>query len=368
MNQVRFSSGGSNLGRGKEINCMLVSGLDPLTRHLRTGAALRYKNPPRNVNYNLHMDHLGYPKYLGHYGLGIVSVPLSAARLFTEALFPLERKNCSLIHSLFWSIHKYPLPWIHENDQSLGQYLSDYIKFKGQLMEKIVGVSADLLNSEKCKAVVVWSEWAKKGYIEDGVNGRKVKVIPPPFTTSRKKIGHDTTNILFLGRDYHRKGGDVALKVFENLKRSFDNIHLTFIGRITEKDTLERVKKDKSISYFEYVSKRELHESIFPTTDIFLLPTVAEAYGMSIVEALSKGTPVVTSNISAIPEVVEDGVSGYLATPGSVDSFAKKCALLLDSKEKREKMGKNALEKVERDFSPTKIGGELYDLYLDCSS
>ena len=121
-------------------------------------------------------------------------------------------------------------------------------------MEKIVGVSADMLNSEKCKAVIVWSEWAKKGYIEDGVHGRKVKVIPPPFTRSRKKIGHDATNILFLGRDYHRKGGDVALKVFEDLKKSFDNIHLTFIGRITEKETLERVKNDNSISYYEYVS------------------------------------------------------------------------------------------------------------------
>ena len=159
--------------------------------------------------------------------------------------------------------------------------------------------------------MVVWSNWAKK-VIDDGVDGKKVKVIPPAFTTSRNKIGHDTTNILFLGRDYHRKGGDVALRVFENLKKSFENIHLTFIGRIVEKEMLERVKRDKSISYYEYVSKRDLHENIFPTTDIFLLPTVAEAYGMSIVEALSKGIPVVTSNISAIPEVVEDGVSGYL--------------------------------------------------------
>jgi glycosyltransferase involved in cell wall biosynthesis len=171
-----------------------------------------------------------------------------------------------------------------------------------------------------------------------------------------------------LGRDYYRKGGDVALKVFENLKKSFDNIHLTFIGRITEKEMLERVKTDKRISYFEYVSKRELHDNIFPTTDIFLLPTVAEAYGMSIVEALSKGIPVVTSKISAIPEVVEDGVSGYLATPRSVKSFTSKCALLLDNVGKRETMGKNALEKVERDFAPTNIGGELYDLYLDCLS
>jgi glycosyltransferase involved in cell wall biosynthesis len=351
-----------------EINCMLVSGLDPLTRHLRTGAALRYNNPPRNVNYNLHMDHLGYPEYLGHYGLGLVSVPLSAARLFTEALFPLEKRNCSLIHSLFWSIHKYPLPWIHENDQSLGQYLSEYVKFEGYLMRKIAGISADMLNAEKCRAVVVWSKWARQGYVQDGVDGSKIRVIPPAFTTTPNKIRHDTTNILFLGRDYHRKGGDVALMVFENLKKSFDNLHMIFVGRIPEKETLVKVKEDRSISYFEYVSKSELHEKIFQTSDIFLLPTEAEAYGMSIVEALSYGIPVVSSNISAIPEVVEDGVSGYLAAPRSVDYFTRKCAELLDDREKRERMGGKAMEKVQRDFSPEKIGSELYDLYLDCLS
>lgn len=352
----------------KEINCMLVSGLDPLTRHLRTGAALRYANPPQNVNYHLHLDRLGYPEYLGHYGLGLVSVPLSAARLFTEALFPLERNNCALIHSLFWSLHKYPLPWIHENDQSLGQYLTEYVKFKGSLASGVVDVSTHLLNSEKCRAVVVWSEWAKNGYKNDGVDPSKIRVIPPAFKTSPNKIKHDTTNILFLGRDYHRKGGDVALKVFENLKRSFDGIRMTFVGKITDMEMLEKVRRDKKISYFEYVSKKELHEKIFPTSDIFLLPTVAEAYGMSIVEALSKGIPVISSNISAIPEVVEDGVSGYLAAPRSVEAFTAKCAKLVESSKQRDTMGENAIEKVRRDFSPEKIGSKLFDLYLDCLS
>jgi len=342
--------------------------LDPLTSHLRTGAALRYHNPPRNVNYILHKERLGYPKYLGHYGLGWLSVPLSTARLFTEAFFPLEKKDNSLIHSLFWSIHRYPLPWIHENDQSLGQYFSDYVNFEGLLKRKIVGVAADLLNSEKCKAVIVWSNWARKGYIDDGVDHGKVNVIPPAFTTSRKKIKHDATNLLFIGRDYHRKGGDVALKVFENLEKSHNNIHLTFVGRIEDRETLEKVKRDENISYFDHVSSNDLHKKIFPMSDVFILPTIAEAYGMSIIEAMSNGIPVIASNISAIPEVVQDGVSGYLVSPSSIELFTRRCAELLDNKEKRETMGKNALENVERAFSPGKIGSKLYDLYLACLS
>ena len=225
-----------------------------------------------------------------------------------------------------------------------------------------------MLNSEKCKAVIVWSNWARKGYIDDGVDQGKVNVIPPAFTTSRKKIKHDSMNLLFIGRDYHRKGGDVALKVFENLKKSHDNIRLTFVGRIEDGEMLEKVKRDECISYFDHVSKSDLHEKIFPMSDIFILPTIAEAYGMSIIEAMSNAIPVIASNISAIPEVVQDGVSGYLVSPNSIELFTRRCAELLDNKEKRETMGRNALEKVERAFSPEKIGSKLYDLYLGCLS
>ena len=333
---------------------------------MRTGAALRYSNPPSNVSYTLYKQKLGYPKYIGHYGLGWVSVPLSSARLFSEALFPIKRENFSLIHSMFWSIHRYPIPWIHENDQSLGQYFSDYISFEGFWSKKIVRIATNMLNSDRCKAIILWSNWAKKGYIQDGVNPSKIRVIPPAFVTSRHEIEHKSKNILFIGRDYHRKGGDVAIKVFEKLKKSFDDLRLTFIGRIQDRNTLEKVIRDRSISYFNHVSKQELHEKILPSSDIFLLPTTAEAYGMSIIEAMCKGVPVVASRVSAIPEVVDDGDSGFLATLGSADEFAEKCARLLGDERLRKNMGNNARTKVEKAFSPKKIGRELYNLYLDC--
>jgi glycosyltransferase involved in cell wall biosynthesis len=359
----------SSIANSREINCLLVSELDPLTRNLRTGAALRFNNPPDRVRYTLHSERLGYPKYIGHYGLDWVSVPLSAARLFTEAFSPIKKENYSLIHSMFWSIHRYPLPWIHENDQSLGQYFSNYIKFEGFVKRKIVSFSSDLVNSEKCKAVIVWSNWAKKGYIRDGVDQSKINVIPPTFTTTtNKRTEHSSRNLLYIGRDYYRKGGDVVLKVFENLKKSFEDVHLTFVGRIEDLAALEKVERDKNISHFDHVSGSELHKRIFPMSDIFILPTTAEAYGMSVLEAMSNGIPVVASDISAIPEVVEDGVDGYLADPSSVQSFTSACARLLDNEQKRSKMGQNAKEKLVREFSKEKIGRKLYQLYLNCMS
>ena len=219
--------------------------------------------------------------------------------------------------------------------------------------------------SRQFSCLLIWL-WAKKGYIQDGVDPSKIRVIPPAFVTSRYEIEHKSKNILFIGRDYHRKGGDVVIKVFEKLKKSFDGLRLTFIGKIQDRNTLEKVRRDGSISYFSHVSKQELHEKILPSSDVFLLPTTAEAYGMSIIEAMCKGVPVVASRVSAIPEVVEDGDSGFLATPGSADEFAEKCARLLGDERLRKNMGNNARTKVEKAFSPAKIGRELYNLYLDC--
>lgn len=353
---------------GRQLNCLFVSEIDPLTGHMRTGAALRYDNPPRNVSYTLYKQKLGYPKNMGHYSLGWSSVPLSTARLFSEALFPMKKENCSLIHSMFWSIHRYSLPWIHENDQSLGHYFSEYISFKGFWSRKIIRIAINMLNSERCKAVILWSDWAKRGYIRDGVDPSKIRVIPPAFATHSHRLEHKTRNLLFIGRDYHRKGGDVVLKVFEKLKQSYADLKLTFIGSIQDKTTFGKVIRDSSIDYFNHVSKEDLNEKILPSADIFLLPTTAEAYGMSILEAMSNGVPVVASRVGAIPEVVEDGVSGFLGTPGSVDEFAEKCARLLADEGLRNRMGDNARKKVETGFSPEKIGHDLYNLYLDCAS
>lgn len=347
----------------KRINCLLVAGADPLTNKLRTGAALRYHNPPENVNYYLRVDRLGYPKYLGHYGLAPLSVPLSTAKLVAESLFPLKDKMCSLIHSMFWSLHRYSLPWIHENDQSLGQYLSEYVHFEGTLMKKITDFSAALLNSKKCRGVIVWSKWAKDGYIEDGIEGKKVRIIPPPINTTTHKIKHETVNILFLGRDYDRKGGDTVLKVFDELKRLFENVRLIFVGKIPSSEIMQKVKEDPKISYYENAPSRFLHHNILPITDIFLLPTKAEAYGMSLVEAMSNGIPVVSSEISAIPEIIRDSTTGYLCRPSDSEGFIKKCSLLVENKEKRKLMGTNARTFVEEEFSPREIGQHLYDFY-----
>ena len=78
--------------------------------------------------------------------------------------------------------------------------------------------------------------------------------------------------------------------------------------------------------------------------------------------------PIVASNISALPEMVEDGVSGYLCDPSDADSFAQACAVLLESEKRRNTMGEEAKRVIANRFSPQIIGEKLNALYSEVLS
>jgi glycosyltransferase involved in cell wall biosynthesis len=347
------------------MNCLLVGSLDPLSERLRTGAALRFRYPPKGVNYHLQTEHLGYPKYLGHYSLKLLTTPLSSARLLVESMFPLDQKNASLIHAFYWTIHRYSIRWIHENDQSLSQYFSNYIHFDSFVSRRIVEVSAAILNARLCVALVVWSNWARNGYVKDGVDPSKIAVIPPPFPLVDDRHEHKSVNILFLGRDYDRKGGDIAVEVFRKLEKRLDDVRLIYVGRVPDPKVLKFLKTDPRVIHYEYATQHDLANIIFPVSDILLLPCRAEAYGMSALEALSRGIPVVSTNISALPEILSHNNTGYLCRPEDLDSFTQRTERLVADSDMRISFGTRARAFVSQRFNPERIGHQIYSLYLN---
>jgi len=85
--------------------------------------------------------------------------------------------------------------------------------------------------------------------------------------------------------------------------------------------------------------------------DILLMPTVREGFGLAVAEAMACGLPVVASNCSAIPELLDDGKGGFLCPVGDVNAFAEKINLLADSPQLRREMGAYNRSKVEKQFT-----------------
>jgi glycosyltransferase involved in cell wall biosynthesis len=103
--------------------------------------------------------------------------------------------------------------------------------------------------------------------------------------------------------------------------------------------------------------------SVLACSDIFLLPSSTESFGLAALEAMSYGVPIIASRVGGIPEVVRDGIDGCLADPMDVDAMAKHVAGLLSSPERRLEMASNARERAQRDFAEEPIIDQYEAIY-----
>ena len=136
-------------------------------------------------------------------------------------------------------------------------------------------------------------------------------------------------------------------------------------GSYTVEDLESMIGKDNRIRYVDYVSKPE---NIYQTSDIIVMPSRwSEPLGLINLEAGACRKPVVATRVGGIPEVVDDGVNGYLVAPGDVDDLARRVQQLLDSPEQRRAMGAAGRLLVEREFT-TKTVVEFENLLLSYAS
>ncbi|MBI4963111.1 MAG: glycosyltransferase family 4 protein [Desulfomonile tiedjei] len=97
--------------------------------------------------------------------------------------------------------------------------------------------------------------------------------------------------------------------------------------------------------------------------DIFLLPSFSEGMPMTIIEAMRSGLPIISTPVSAIPEMIEHGVSGWLINPGSPDEIAESVLLLKRDKALRQELGQAAKKTFEDKFDFSKGVDEIRSLY-----
>jgi L-malate glycosyltransferase len=96
-------------------------------------------------------------------------------------------------------------------------------------------------------------------------------------------------------------------------------------------------------------------EEVLGACDLFLLPSNAESFGMAALEAMTSEVPVIATSAGGLPEVVDDGVTGYLLPVGDVEGMSERGIEILGDEELRRKMGKRARELAVERFDDHKI-------------
>ncbi len=117
------------------------------------------------------------------------------------------------------------------------------------------------------------------------------------------------------------------------------------------------------VSWEGFVRNEELAERV-ADADLFLNHTRADGFGQVLGEAAALGLPSIASRVDAVPEVVEEGVTGLLSPVDDVDSFARALSTLIVDEPLRIRMGKDARERADRlwrwEHVVTRIENEVY--------
>lgn len=160
----------------------------------------------------------------------------------------------------------------------------------------------------------------KVNYVGAGINIDKSKILEMKKTNNK---------ILFVGRDFFRKGGDLVYEAFKILKRKYKSDAELYVAGPRKWPLKDRIE---GVNFLGDLSYDKLSE-YFNKCDIFCLPSRFEAYGLVFIEALTFGLPCIGRNEFAMKEFIEDGKNGYLIEEDDPDVLAIKIKDLLSNKE-----------------------------------
>ncbi|MPY86344.1 MAG: N-acetyl-alpha-D-glucosaminyl L-malate synthase BshA [Luteitalea sp.] len=105
--------------------------------------------------------------------------------------------------------------------------------------------------------------------------------------------------------------------------------------------------------------------SLLAVSDLFLLPSTQESFGLAALEAMGCEVPVVASRVGGLPEVIDDGMTGFLHEPGDLDGMAHSAIRLLTDEPLRERIVRNARTSVEQRFCAQRIVPQYEALYTE---
>ncbi len=216
----------------------------------------------------------------------------------------------------------------------------------------------------------------------------KIRIIPCGFeedefwqvekTLARQKLGLpiDENLILQLGRLVPRKGVDTVIRAFGRLLRQHGvQARLLIVGGESEEPDphltpeigrLQVIARQEGVeSQVTFVGRRprEILKYYYSAADIFVTTPLYEPFGITPVEAMACGTPVIGSRVGGIKYTVKDGKTGYLVPPNNPDVIAEKIAYLYKNPQVLECLSRQAIQRVHQKFTWKQVTSAVAALY-----
>lgn len=180
------------------------------------------------------------------------------------------------------------------------------------------------------------------------------------FTPPTRRADRHELRVLFAGNLTRRKGADLLLPIAERLR---PGVRILYTKGLRTGARLPDHPRLECIGAVRY----EDMPGLYRDADILLYPSVREGFGLSVAEAMACALPVVATDCSSLPELVEHGKGGFLCRIGAVDEFAGAIGQLAESASLRAQMGEFNRAKAQRSFSLPRMIDEYRALFEDVS-
>lgn len=181
------------------------------------------------------------------------------------------------------------------------------------------------------------------------------------FVKSSWHFNNDIT-LLYVSPILKYKNHEIVVKSYENLKKKNKNLKIKFIGKIYDRKLYnELISKYKSINEKNFMGEIDHKEvkKYIKQSDIFIFASNSETFGITLLEAMTQGIPIICSNQSSLPEILEDG--GLYFDPSSQIELSEKIDLLINDIILRKALSRKAM-KISKKYSWEKNLNSFYKI------
>jgi N-acetyl-alpha-D-glucosaminyl L-malate synthase BshA len=227
---------------------------------------------------------------------------------------------------------------------------------------------------EQSDAVTAVSDYLKQRTIQEFQIRRHVDVVPnfvdcnvygPAVDRSRRsRFAADDEGILIHISNFRPvKRVEDVVSIFASVRKR-TKARLLMVGDGPERPKAEWLAHTHGIlDDVTFVGKQNDMSELLAISDILLLPSELESFGLVALEAMACEVPVIATRVGGIPEVVRDGTDGFLYPVGDINGMAEGCLSILKDARFREAVGKSAREHATREFCASKIVLQYEELY-----
>lgn len=249
--------------------------------------------------------------------------------------------------------------------------------FKGQGMKGSIFTHLNLRAIKNAHKIIAISEQFRTNLRKNGVANEKIvtalngidfkKEIEQCHVRDDFGIDEDAFIFLKVARFERVKGHDVALRAFSKIVERWRHAHLILLGDGTLMEQMKAEAKQLGISHHvHFLGHRDDVERFYQMADVTILTSHSESFPLVLLESARAKTPVISTNVGGVNELIKDDSFGWMTEPGNVQELEKamKDAVILHKKGSLFTIGEKIHAHASTKFSVEKFAKNVYNVYL----